>query len=172
MSWDQFIEFTNETAVYKGAGEFDVDEATYLGLAITGEVHEYLQELKNKNSNREKVLLELGDIFYYLARADQMFMHFGFFSFDGLQADDSRYDTYMFELCGDISNATKKLMRDDPDTLRIISHLRERYAEIYQSACASAKWRGTTRDDVLYKVAEKLRDRLARGKIKGSGDER
>jgi hypothetical protein len=172
MNWTDFKEFTVKTAVYRGAERFDVDEAAYLGLALTGEVGELLEEVRKGDATRETVLLELGDIFYYLARADRFFQHFGWFSFEDQPPNSVVYDKDMLAKCTAICNLTKKLMREDPDTLVIIQKLRPLYAETYGIACASAIWRKSSREEVCQMVADKLLDRLERGVIRGSGDSR
>ncbi|CAB4126940.1 MazG Predicted pyrophosphatase [uncultured Caudovirales phage] len=74
MLLETYTGFTRLTAVYKEAMTGSDTELSYLGLGLVGEAGEVANELKrsyrleNNIIDKQKVLFELGDLFWYWIR--------------------------------------------------------------------------------------------------------
>lgn len=72
--FDEYADWTINTAVYPGAGSGDIDELTYLSLGLNGEAGEVAELVKKLIRDgveiglSDKIEKELGDVLYYLAR--------------------------------------------------------------------------------------------------------
>lgn len=112
MEWNEFVEFTDETAIYPEAGTGSPMEIAYVCLGLAGEVGELLEiwgtDLFGEPPNCLKRAEELGDVFFYLARGDSIFQtnHVGPVPHTAPISSGISLPTLM------IGNAAKKLIRD------------------------------------------------------------
>lgn len=73
----KYVEFTDKTAIYPGAGTKHLLALTYLGLGLASEGGEVAGKIKklmrdeDTKAARAKVIEEMGDCFWYLARLCQ-----------------------------------------------------------------------------------------------------
>jgi len=72
--------------------------------------------------------------------------------------------------CGEIANKVKKVMRGDPGA--DFDGVPDELGDVLWYLAAIATDLDVTLDDIAQENIEKLRDRRARGVIKGSGDNR
>lgn len=77
MQLNEYARRTVDTAIYPGAGQQSQQEFAYLGLGLAGETGEVVEKIKkyirDGTLNREDVIKELGDIFWYLCRLSMAF---------------------------------------------------------------------------------------------------
>lgn len=72
MNLNKYLELTNQTAIYPGAGTGNDTELTYLALGLSSESGEVAGKIKklirDNNLDVGNLAYELGDCFWYLAR--------------------------------------------------------------------------------------------------------
>ena len=86
---EEYAQFLRDTTWYEHAGELNTKEVAYLTLGLVGEAGEFADEFKKfvriegfdsegsirdvmDNEQRLKLILELGDVFWYLVRLCDM----------------------------------------------------------------------------------------------------
>ncbi len=87
MSMNQYQESTQDTAMYPGAGEGDLQAILYTTLGLAGEAGEIPNKVKKilRDDNgiltpekREAIIGEIGDVLWYVARlADELNVRLG-----------------------------------------------------------------------------------------------
>lgn len=172
-----YVEFTRTTAVYPGRG---TDSGRlYVALGLTGEAGEVAEarkkELRDGVSDESRVLYELGDVLWYLARACEegdVTMHRVLVSV--------AQESFFFSISGDLGLIVlaqyagqlgehlvhKKASRDwvflfATRAARLLTHIEKQAME-----------RGMTLSALLEMNRSKLTSRKNRGVLHGSGDTR
>lgn len=173
LTWKEFCDKTNETAIYPGAGTGDHREIAYLTLGLIGE----LGELRKAHPSLVDLLPELGDCFWYLAR----FQHVGEIPFEPghhistLGVSDLSHCALWSAI--DAANAAKKVLRDGADLTKTLACVGEvMTALLYMTRTLfnvplHEVWTPLG-EHILQPNYDKLMSRKARGKIGGDGDRR
>jgi len=74
MDFQEYIEFTRDTAIYPDAMKHSVSELMYLGLGLSSEAGEVTGVIKKAYRDgirldmQDHMIAELGDVFWYLIR--------------------------------------------------------------------------------------------------------
>ena len=156
MNLQEYIEFTDGTAIYPDANTGNPLEAMYLLLGLLSEYHEYI---RSYYSSTEDTISELGDCFWYLARLQKLF---------GVKVTEEFYT--MFDMAGYI----KKYYRDGTINENIPKWIEARWASLIEDLEDLNEGSTVTYsvEDVLDMNVKKLTARMKNNTIKGSGDNR
>lgn len=174
-SWEDYVKATDETAIYPHSGTGDSIELAYLTLGLAGELAELVDKI-NGNCKRSAILAEAGDVYWYLARFDRVFVFPRFV--DSLPSFSENDLLEAEHIACRMGNDVKKALRDGP-----ISSLPVKAAHRIKFLITSALLQfldhasGESVEEriitnVLQPNLNKLKDRQQRGVIKGSGDYR
>lgn len=165
MSWQDYCDFTDETAVYPEAGTGSALEMAYVGLGLAGEMAEFLEA-----ETAEEEWAELGDCFWYVARALKAISHaLEEVAMEPLLPSRMLEDTLTNIML--IGNTTKKLLRDGMRE-DLLLDLNTKYCQAFTDLKGVVEEYGVPYEHVLAVNAAKLRARKAGGKLHGSGDNR
>lgn len=170
MNLDVYAKWTKTTWASnpkKPSGPLDT---ALMGLGLVGESHEVLEAFSSGDEDR--IVKELGDFIYYWAR---LIDSLGWTPSDVVQEHIVRtmdVDVLSRDLvytAAQIAELVKKLARDGKCDEEILRCLLVDAYEIWRSLARD--W-GHDVGDLTDTNKEKLTDRLARGKLRGSGDNR
>lgn len=172
ITTQQYIEMTRETASYPSCLKGDKDELAYLGLGATNEFAEFIEK-QDDGASVDELKDELGDCLWYLVRL-----------FDALAFDVPEFyptrrakpDREYLKHIGKAQGIIKKVLRDGIDIhgstqkrMDIQDLLNEAVVDL---TCIARNACNVSMDVIMVLNAEKLRSRLSRGVICGSGDKR
>lgn len=183
-SLDEYQKLAMVTAMYPPERAME-----YVLFGLIGEIGEFCSILSS--SKTESLRSELGDVFWYLAAC---YKEFGIeFDEKNLYVDVLEYRKYivktvelyntgqkgidalqrtLIELCGNMANNYKKVIRGDEKSLKKlleVSRCIRLTLTTFAIYCAAKE---IDLFDVLNENLEKLYDRMDRNVIKGSGDNR
>lgn len=173
MNFDTYQIEAKKTAQFPKA-----HAVTYPALGLSNEAGEFLEKFLNHTGvSDEDVLDELGDVVWYM----QAMCDIGLISmeevFINAKPIEDFYDpTQLFYTVARINGLAKKAVRDrdgviDREKLYIeLKSLASQLLTFLPNLSSANKL--VTINDVMAKNIAKLRDRQARGKIKGDGDKR
>lgn len=74
MNFQEYIEFTRDTAIYPDSMSHSLNELMYLGLGLASEAGEVAGVIKKAYRDgihldlQDKMIAEIGDVFWYLIR--------------------------------------------------------------------------------------------------------
>jgi len=172
LNWDEFKAHSLKTLMYKS----DKEKIACSALEIIDEVNEYIEaKLKVKDiwnitkiEDMTNLKKELGDILYPIAILDD---HYNLM----LEVKvNSEYD--IREHTGTVAGIMKKTIRDDN---YILTNTKDRRMRLWGTLSAiikfvdeEARFLDSNLSDIMSMNVEKLQSRMARGKIKGDGDNR
>lgn len=173
--WDNYVIWTRETAQYPEVGTGSHLVLAYLALGLIGEVAETLEAYETSKSDREHLLDELGDGYWYVARFDDEFS-LGC-NVTGKPKRSSPGAIYKADrLLGKLANDTKKVLREDSaagDRMDCVMNHVIKIALEMRAFSESWLFEGQSfHKEVLVRNMNKLMDRKHRNVIKGSGDNR
>lgn len=174
MDWNDFVFWTDTTAKYPEAGTGGVQELAYIALGLAGEAGECLemQQAMDYQPGNKAFTMELGDCFWYVARAYRALHLAGVPPLQHV----APIDPTVFLPALLIGNETKKLMRDGITEEQLLK-LRGLYDRCFSSLSIMLNDPYAPEDDLelpglLDMVVDKLESRKARDKLGGSGDNR
>lgn len=144
MTYEDYVKFTDTTAIYPDANTNNSVEAMYLLIGYHSEYSEYLFS---------RAVSELGDCFWYLSRLRKIF-----------GKTNMEYYSYV-----DIDGHIKKYYRDGTINKEIAVWINNQW-KILEDDCNYTFHMSV--EDVLEMNKAKLSDRKERGVLKGSGDTR
>lgn len=185
---NNYLEFTRTTAIYPK------DQAhAYLGLAICDEIGELVEKMLPfrsivfsadraiNNKVGQGVLMEAGDVAYYIARCCDEYDH----DFDRMIADSQYIGEATLPCALDvlviagskIAGREKKALRDgrswdDDKRVQNEAVILDQLKIAWGALAAICKFFGFSMEHVMFVNREKLEDRRDRGVIQGDGDNR
>ena len=177
--WQDYKRATMATALYPEAGTGSPVEIAYLSLGLIGEVGEISDVFKDAHFKQEKVLGELGDCFWYIARLDDTLLKLS----NDHQLVELKVDLeklYHTDNVFSFANFSKKLIRDGVQAVPKVSEALQNITMFVTTYAAGALMTlghpeptiETISEHILYPNLEKLLSRKERGVINGSGDNR
>lgn len=182
MLSEQYIAWTDTTAVYPGINTGNHAEVSYLSLGLVGETIEFMEKVHEAQvapSSKEDLIAELGDIVWYAMRLAKMLgqhpdMIDHIIVESNLpvlsQSDRMYYLHRMVIRAGKIAELGKKIIRDtDKWQGEVMQEHLVGFFAIWGLNCRGLKVQPS---EVMQANVTKLESRKARGKLQGSGDSR
>lgn len=151
MNKEEYIKWTDTTAIYPDANTNNGSEAMYLLLGYKSEMFEFM---KTEDGSVES-MSELSDCCWYLARLEKIF---------GSEA--------LPEPLGDIYGHIKKFYRDGTVKHNIKNWIYSQWEELQYILDMETFPTQVTIEDLFNYNVKKLEDRKGRNVLKGSGDNR
>lgn len=201
MKLNDYQAATRSTAIYPGAAEGTPLGIAYCMLGLVSEVSEttLAWRMRLDRDYQKRTYEELKDVLWYIARlsdeldltlVDVVHIWTGsrvetfeeamaartkpiYHLFDGPVAID-RAITQLVDRCGSLSGVIKKIIRDSdgvPDRTKRLA-IGTQIGSVFNSTCSIMEWLGESVEQAAQENLDKLNDRMERGVIGGSGDNR
>lgn len=174
MELGEYQKKSRTTAIYPNAGE----NIIYPALGLCGEVAETLEKLLQTPYDEEAIKKELGDVLWYVSQlCSELKINLAGIHFKGIEftlMNNLSFEEELVVQAGKIAEVVKKTLRDKEGVCDNTDEEKITECLVVVMYCLDAIIDDA--GDVIENVAriniEKLFSRKARGKLKGSGDDR
>ena len=168
MKIKEYSEKALTTAIYPNRGK----NLAYASLGLIEELMETVEKIEKKSSD-EEIVKELGDVLWYMNAICFEIKH----SLEAVASNaalETSLDCDVSQVIQTIAGKTKKHIRDDNGELdpKKRDSIIEGLNQIFNYVDQKAQIFNSSVSEVCEKNIDKLFSRKARGKLKGSGDNR